>query len=302
MTFTISPLYILFGIEAIILIIIFAVVMAIKKSKYKKLYDKLLKSQSLSNIGTDYKTTNEQIQKPSHTENIREIRPTEQQDTKPEPEIEISKGQQKQESLDISMEEVKNSDIEEAKPEEDPFSIEPIKNKGLEKLKKVVDFQKDKIVNLMCYKDILESAQKKLMNIHNDYQDLEQRFNAIQGDIGENKEYEVALEMFGENTKELKDFIDALQSENDALLEKFNTWEGQLKDMWAESDDIIAQSSGADVEALMAEKNEMMEKIKEFEEKIKEKTKQLEDAQAQYEDLENEYMTLYRQQQESQSK
>ncbi|MCX8070410.1 MAG: hypothetical protein N2738_07900 [Thermodesulfovibrionales bacterium] len=295
MTLTISPLYILFAIEAVILIIIFAIVMAIGRSKYKKLYNKLLSSQNMANLDKAYKLKEQDHEKKEDetTTPLKEETPLEQRQ-EDNAELEAKSDIEKTQPDDT-----KDTII---KKEDDTFSFGPIKNEGVDKLKKVVDFQKEKIINLMCYKDILESAQKKLINIHTDYKDLEQRFTAIQNDIGENKEYELALEMFGENTKELREFIDALQSENDALLEKFNSWEGQLKDMWAESEDIAQQSGGADVEALMAEKQEMMEKIKEFEEKIKEKTKQLEDAQAQYEDLENEYMTLYRQQQASQGK
>lgn len=286
MTITLSPLYILFGIEAIILIIIFAIVMAIGRQKYKNLYNKLLNKQKVTKLAPDYKVKDKD-ELPSNKNQEETSKVLEQKQDIYEEITSYNKTEAEDDS----------SENKQSSQEEDPFSFRPIKNESVNQLKKVVDFQKEKIINLMCYKNILESAQKKLMSIHDDYTDLEQRFIAIQSEMAENKEYELALNMFGDNTKELQDFIDTLQKENEQLLEKFNSWEGQLKDIWNESDSI--ESETVDIATLMTEKEEMMEKIKEFEEKIKEKTKQLQEAQTQYENLENEYMILYRKQQAS---
>ncbi len=286
MTITLSPLIILFGAELLLLLIALAIYMTISRQRYKKLYKKLLSVQDKS-LAVDIITDKPEVKavqkleepiKETEAEVVKEKVPTETPAISDD--LEISAGPQ-----DTSDEASTDKPDEEGTPEEPA---------GVQKLKKIVDFQKEKIVNLMCYKDILESAQKKLTSIHTDYEDLAQRFTSLSEAMGSNKEYELALEMFGENTAELKDFIDALQHENTTLLEKFNTWEEQLKGLWQESEEI---ATSEDIEAFAAEKNELLEKIKEFEEKFKEKSKQLEEAQAQYEDLEKEYLVLYKQQQ-----
>ncbi len=288
MTLTLSPLYILFAAEIVFLIIAFAIFMTISRAKYKRLYRGLLSqtqvvpntpAASMPKEAEDMVSADVPIDEMIHEPDTKEGVDTGEKDV------------QEGEPLPIIDTAVKGQGDVLVSEDNEPAA-------GVNKLKKIVDFQKEKIINLMCYKDILESAQKKLTLIHGDYQDLSERFFNISEAVGSNKEFELALDMFGENTKELKDFIDALQHENESLLDKFNAWEGQLKGLWQESDDLDAGAENLD--AVLAEKNEMIERIKEFEEKFKEKSKQLEEAQAQYEDLEKEYMTLYRQQQAAQ--
>jgi len=296
MTITLSPLIILFGAELLLLLIAFAIFMAISRHRYKKLYKKLLSDQMrLSTVERIDRPEAEAVKKEGEPimeaaqEVVKEQDTTDiQKDATTSVDAQIPPMEQDASEITASDKPNEEADI---MPEEQGSRV------GVQKLKKIVDFQKEKIVNLMCYKDILESAQKKLTNIHTDYEDLAQRFASLSEAMGSNKEFELALEMFGENTTELKDFIDALQNENETLLEKFNTWEGQLQGLWQESEEIVEGATSEDLEAIAAEKNELLEKIREFEEKLKEKSKQLEEAQAQYEDLEKEYLVLYKQQQ-----
>lgn len=282
MTLTLSPLLILFLGELILIVLALAIYMTVSRFRYKRLYTELLaksknqreKEMSLSDLRQDFTQAFDTSQT---MENQDETLSKSERDTQGEVIRPLDTSQETETSMEDSLQE----DSTEEKGS-DP---------GIEQLKSIVEFQKEKILHLMCYKDILDSAQNKLSHIHEGYQDLSQRFSAVAEAIGENKEFELALEMFGDNTKELEDFIDALKQENEALLEKFNQWEGQLKEMWESSQEIGASPAAINP----AEQAELLEKIKEFEEKLKEKTKQLEEAQAQYEDLEKEYMTLYRQ-------
>lgn len=282
MTLTLSPLLILFLGELILIALALTIYMTVSRFKYKRLYTELLaKSKSQREEEVALSESKQDLAHVSAVSRKTEdsLEATDKKVTEHTEEV-IGSVDTSQETEAFTDETLKEDSTEEK-------ASEP----GIEQLKSIVEFQKEKILNLMCYKDILDSAQNKLSHIHEGYQDLSQRFSAVAETVGENKEFELALEMFGDNTKELEDFISALKQENEALLEKFNQWEGQLKEMWETSKDITASPAGVDP----AEQAELLEKIREFEEKLKEKTKQLEEAQAQYEDLEKEYMTLYRQ-------
>lgn len=282
MNIHLHPLIILFGGELIVLLLVATVVFFIKMRKYKKLYHNLQNQvQDYKPLPTDLsadKIQQEMVETEQEIETKNEVSAT---DISQETPVE----------MDTTIPE--ETDIED-KGDVPPSEQESVSEDNISKLKNIIEFQRQKIVDLMCYKDILESAEKRLTNIHNGYQDLSNKFATISEAMQENKEFELTLEMFGENTGELKDFISTLHKENETLLEKFNVWQEQLKSAWQESDSIEAVSG--DIESVLREKEEMSEKLKEFEQKLNQKTKQLQEAQTRYEDLENEYMTLYRQQ------
>ncbi|MCX8027980.1 MAG: hypothetical protein N3A62_09040 [Thermodesulfovibrionales bacterium] len=282
MNIHIHPLILLFGAELIIILIVATIVFFFKMRKYKKLYQdsKRKDKEQVSEIQTDEKMF-ESADADLTKEVVKEIPPLDTSDDETAP-TETTK-----------IEDTAADEIEKVFPTEKDLESED----SITKLKKIIDFQKQKIVDLMCYKDILESAEKRLTNIHSNYQELAQKFTSIAEVVEENKEFELTLEMFGENTSELRDFIEMLKKENDTLLEKFNSWQEQLKTAWQESDEIEASAVSGDIESILKEKHELAEKLKEFEQMLNQKTKQLQEAQTQYEDLEKEYMTLYRQQQ-----
>jgi chromosome segregation ATPase len=167
------------------------------------------------------------------------------------------------------------------------------------KLQRIINFQKGKIIDLMCYKDILEGSQKKLSSVQSGYQELKDRFTKLFGDPPENKGVADAMEVFETNNKELSSYMEILGKENESLAEKFRLWEDELKQIWeeAEKSEIIDEGRYGEI---VHEKEELAAKLKEFEDKLQEKTKVFEDMQKQYEDLEKEYMILYRQQQQQQ--
>lgn len=172
------------------------------------------------------------------------------------------------------------------------------------KLQRIIDFQKGKIIDLMCYKDILEGAQRKLNTVHEGYQNLKDRFVRLLGDPPENKGLADVLSAFENNNNELVSYIGILRKENETLAEKFKIWEEELKQIWEEAEKGRAIDEGQyeqKLDEIIHEKEELTAKLKEFEDKLQEKTKVFEEMQKQYEDLEKEYMILYRQQQANQS-
>jgi len=167
------------------------------------------------------------------------------------------------------------------------------------KLQRIINFQKGKIIDLMCYKDILEGAQRKLSFVQNEYQELKDRFIRLFGDPPENKGVADAMEAFENNNRELNSYIEILGKENETLADKFARWENELKQIWEEAEKSEVIDEGR-YEEIMHEKEELAARLKEFEDKLQEKTKVFEDMQKQYEELEKEYMILYRQQQQQQ--
>lgn len=173
----------------------------------------------------------------------------------------------------------------------------------INKLQRIINFQKSKIIDLMCYKDILEGAQRKLNAVHDGYQGLKGRFVKLLGESAESKGLAEAMETFENNNNELSSYMGILGKENEALAEKFRMWEDELKQIWEEAEKSEVIDEGRYDEKLgkiMHEKEELTAKLKEFEDRLQEKTKVFEDMQKQYEDLEKEYMILYRQQQQQQ--
>ena len=165
------------------------------------------------------------------------------------------------------------------------------------KLQRIVDFQKDKILDFMCYKDIFEGAEKKLTSIQQSNQDLQEKLKNL-ADSPENTEgLNDAINIFEKNNRDLEAFIKILEKENSSLSTKFSKLEGELKKLWEEAEHTEGMDEGKYNE-LLKEKDDLISKLKEFEGKLQEKSSQFEDMQKQYEDIEKEYMILYKQQQE----
>jgi hypothetical protein len=166
------------------------------------------------------------------------------------------------------------------------------------KLQRIVKLQKDKILDLMCYKDIFEGAQKKLTSIQQGNEGLHERFVKLLGTSIENPGLAEAMETFKQNNNEIESYINILESENQTLSEKFRKWEDELKRIWEKAES--GEFDEGRYNEILKEREELMTKMKDFEDKLQEKSKLLNEMQAQYEDLEKEYMILYRQQQQQQ--
>lgn len=275
MKITIDVLYLLLLGEVSLILLITAVYLFAKNLKHKKLYQNTLKELSALRSSIEEKDMKETASQP-----IQEVKEMPIEMPEEQPAAEMFEVPQSIEAMDETADE------------------KSLVGK-INKLQKIVNFQKDKIVDLMCYKDILEGAQKKLSSVQSGYQELRDRFTKLFGDPPENKGVADAMEAFENNNKELSLYIEILGKENETLAEKFERWENELKQIWeaAEKSEVIDEGR---YEEIMREKEELAAKLKEFEDKLQEKTKVFDEMQKQYEDLEKEYMILYRQQQQQQ--
>jgi len=192
--------------------------------------------------------------------------------------------------------------------ETQPQHTEPVWDEGeaegddsllgrISKLQRIVDFQKDKILDFMCYKDIFEGAEKKLTSIQQSNQDLQVKLKNLAASPENTEGLNEAINIFEKNNRDLEAFIKILEKENSSLSNKFNKLEGELKKLWEEAEHTEGLDEGRYTE-LLKEKDDLISKLKEFEGKLQEKSSQFEDMQKQYEDIEKEYMILYKQQQE----
>ncbi|MCL4457531.1 MAG: hypothetical protein M1147_08400 [Nitrospirae bacterium] len=171
------------------------------------------------------------------------------------------------------------------------------------KMHRIIDSQKGKILDLMCYKDIFDGAQTKLSSIQGGYNNLKSRLVTMFGESPENKGIAEMIESFEGNNKELESYVEILSKENENLNEKFRAWEDELKKIWEEAGDVEGVSAGMDegkYGELMQEREKLRQTLTEFESKLQEKSKMFDDMQKQYEDMEKEYMILYKQQQQQQ--
>lgn len=173
----------------------------------------------------------------------------------------------------------------------------------IDRLRRMVILQKNTILELMCYKDIFESAQKKLAALQQANGELQEKIRGMaEAGVVENVGIAEPLSAFEHNSHELEKFIGMLDRENAMLAEKFRTWEEEFRRIAA---DVGGDSGSAGIDEgkyseLVQEKEDLVKQLSGYEERLKEQTKQLADIQQQYEDLEKEYMILYRQQQQQQ--
>lgn len=275
MTITIDALYLLLLGEVSLILLITTMYLFARNSKHKRLYQKALKE--LSDMRSSME--GQDIQK-----------------TGPQPSV------QEVQEVPLKMPEEQPVAAEMFEVLQPPAAVDETADEGtlagkVNKLQRIVNFQKGKILDLMCYKDIFEGAQRKLHVVQDSYHNLKDRFIRLLGESSENKGLAEALEVFENNNNELNSYMEILAKENETLAEKFRAWEGELKKIWEEAEQSEAVDEGRYAE-VMGEKTELLEKLKEFEGKLEEKSKLFEDMQKKYKDLEEEYMILYRQQQQ----
>jgi chromosome segregation ATPase len=167
---------------------------------------------------------------------------------------------------------------------------------NIRKLNQIVDFQKNKILDLMGYKDLMESASKKLTTLQQSNEEFTEKIRKLAESSPNKEDFTLSLAAIEDNNNKMSSFISIMEKENSTLSDKFVSWEENLKGLWEQ-----AESGGEVDEGLYSEavqgKDELVAKLKEFEEQFNEKQKTLNEMQQQYDELETEYMVLYRQQQ-----
>lgn len=273
MNITIDALYLLFLIEFALIMLLLTIYFFSKKKKYALLYQKTLKELiDVKNI-----TEGQNIGKTAA------LPETAVQEQPEEASVEPQSSLQAAETAEAAG--------------EDSMAV------SVNKMRRIIDFQKGKILDLMCYKDIFDGAQGKLTSIQENFNSLKDRFVTLFGESPENKGLAETLDTFEKNNTELKSYMEILSKENESLNEKFQAWEDEVKRIWEEAKDIEGVGSGMDegkYGELMQERERLRQTLTEFEAKLQEKGNLLEDVQKQYEDLEKEYMVLYREQQKQQ--
>jgi hypothetical protein len=171
----------------------------------------------------------------------------------------------------------------------------------VQKLQRIVDLQKDKVLDLMCYKDIFEGAQRKLNAIQTNYQELQEKISSFMQSSGDSDELAAMSGILESSNRDLESYISILAKENEKLSDKFDSWENDLKEMSEATVETSGAGSSGSVdevrhEEILREKEELMAKVGEFEEKLSQKGSLLDEIQKQYEDMEKEYMILYNKQ------
>ncbi|MCC6346076.1 MAG: hypothetical protein IT388_02690 [Nitrospirales bacterium] len=179
-------------------------------------------------------------------------------------------------------------------------------------LQRIIDYQKGRILDLMCYKDIFESAQKRLTSVRQKYEELQEKINGLMASAGESREaFSEVAGVLQDNNRELASYIGVLSGENTALSERFARWEEELRKLWEEAEALSGAGAGAGTETsgtldeeryeeVLREKEELVDKVRDFVRKLEEKNGMLADIQKKYDDIEKEYMILYNQQQAAQ--
>ncbi|TAN42300.1 MAG: hypothetical protein EPN22_12760 [Nitrospirae bacterium] len=329
MTIEIDALYFMLVVEAFLIILVAMVVLARRQARYKALYEKAVSGGEVAVKEGPV----EIVEKPV---SVPEREPEPEPELKPAPEPELEPEQIKEgpviESVPASAPEpgpepaALEVEAEKEGPEKeedldwgDAFAEQAAAPGGGEAvsvddllagqeeasgdnrqtastLHKVVKFQKQKIVDLMGYKDLFESAQKKLKSILKTYEDVQERFSTLTAWLPDNEELKAATEQVIGNNSELSGFVTTIEKSSSALAEQFGSWDEQLNGLMQQGG-VEGEVDEAVYSGILKEKEDLVAKIKEFEELLKEKADKVAKVEAQYEDLENEYMTLYRQQQ-----
>jgi len=279
MTVTLDALYFLLLIEFALIMFIVSVYLFIKNRKHKKLHEKTTKELFLAReaikdmeqaAGADIQQTAEHFQQAEAQEIIE---------------------QQKTDATEI------DQPPAESLIEDDIADEDTLKGK-VRKMQKIINSQKGKILELICYKDIFEGAEKKLLPLSERFKELQEKFVKLLEQSPDNADIRESLKLLETNNKEIESCMDILNKENNNLSRKFELWEEELKKITEEAEHGEYEKDMQD--KIAQEKEEMLLKIKEFEDKLKEKDNQLLGLQKQYEDIEKEYMILYRQQQQQQ--
>ncbi len=170
----------------------------------------------------------------------------------------------------------------------------------LKRLQKMVNFQKKAILELMCYKDIFETARRRLDTLRESNYELQEKVRGLFEGGMEAVGTGEAMTAMENNNHEMEKFIAILDRENATLSGKFHIWEERFERIAVDAIEEPVTGAGGDAkyEEIRREKEELLAKVKEAGEILAEKEKNLEAMQLQYEDLEKEYMILYRQQQQ----
>ncbi|HMK42683.1 MAG TPA: hypothetical protein VK445_00950 [Dissulfurispiraceae bacterium] len=173
---------------------------------------------------------------------------------------------------------------------------------NIRKLLEIIEHQKQKIVELLCLRDMLDDAYRQLDMLRQKNEELETRIVSLVESSADSQAFgEVAAAVQSSNA-DLGKYLTILQGSSVSLGAKMSEWEEQLKVLWQQAREIANELPQAhDIASgtvSSGEAADLMEKLRVSEESLKKSQDDFTDLSKQYEDLEKEFMVLYRQQQQ----
>ncbi len=162
----------------------------------------------------------------------------------------------------------------------------------IEKLLGIIEFQKNKIAELMFVKDIFENARVRLSALQSRNRLMQDQVKSIAESYGITEELKEPVSALEDDTSELVSYILVFEKEEKRLAEKFVQWEEELNRLMGDEQFASAVSSVGS-EGVAGKISELEEKLREAQDEVMSKERRMQALQTQYEDIEKEYMILY---------
>ena len=162
----------------------------------------------------------------------------------------------------------------------------------IEKLLSIIEFQKNKIAELMFVKDTFENARVRLSALQSRDRLVQDQVKTIAESYGITEELKEPLSALEDDTSELVSYILIFEKEEKRLAEKFVQWEEELNRLMA-GEQFAPAISSVGSEGVAGKISELEEKLREAQDQLMSKERKMQALQTQYEDIEKEYMILY---------
>lgn len=268
MVFEIDAIYFLVFIELFVLVLTLFLFFFVRARKYSRLYKSGLAQEASASEIVEPASASEPASEP-------EPEPIPEPVVEPEPEpIPEPVVEPKPEPIP--------EPVVEPEPEPAPVSEHNELPADVVRLRDLVIYQKDMIVELMGYKEILEGANKRLRGIMEIGGDIQEGVMMLLGALPPSDEQTSTFKKFEQSEKDMDSVVKTIDKENTVLSDKFDEWNEKFKNIMTG-------------ELAMPLLGNTSEKVAELEAEIVEKDREMENFKKQYEGLETEYLHLYRQ-------
>ena len=162
----------------------------------------------------------------------------------------------------------------------------------IEKFLGIIEFQKNKIAELMFVKDIFENARARLSAIQSRNRLMQDQIKSIAESHGITEELKEPVSALEDDTSELVSYILIFEKEEKRLAEKFVQWEEELNRLMG-GEQFAPAVNSVGSEGVAGKISELEEKLREAQDEVMSKERRMQALQTQYEDIEKEYMILY---------